>query len=258
MPKTTARRNSKPPRLQAAGTSAVRNRGQQVEPISERRTQIIKTSSRLFADYGFETTSMRQIADEVSLLPGSIYHHFDTKEDILHAILREPLKRFSQDILSISQLPVDAEHRLVASELMRFYRYIREWEVYAIILHDSKFFRRTKDFSYVQDAKSKAFRLLESILQEGVRSRLFHPNIDTYLMIGTTARMLISTASWYRIGDIYSSNRPSKYDLDHVIDFQLDCTLRLIRTPSRLEEPIPRDTCERLILSGTASQAAIE
>ncbi len=194
---------------------------------------------------------MRQIADEVDLLPGSIYHHFATKEDILHAILKEPMQRFAQDIFSISQLPVDAEHRLIASALMRFYRYIREWEVHAIILHDSKFFRRTKDFSYVQDAKMRAFRVLESILQEGVRTRLFHADIDTYLMIGTIARMLISTANWFRSGDIYSSDRPTKYTVDHVIDYQLDCILRMIRAPSRLAEPIPRDACERLILSQT-------
>jgi AcrR family transcriptional regulator len=245
------RRKAAPEPLRTARKLHLRNRSQEEKPLSDRRTQVLKASARLFAEFGFETASMRQIADAVDLLPGSIYHHFATKEDILHAVLREPLSRFSQDIFNISQLPVDAEHRLVATALMRFYRYIREWEVHAILMHDSKFFRRNKDFSYVQDRKMRAFHVLESILQEGVRARLFHPDIDTYLMIGTTARMLISTANWFRIGDIYSSDRPTKYTLDHVIDYQLDCILRMIRIPSRLEAPIPRNDCERLILFQT-------
>jgi AcrR family transcriptional regulator len=252
MPNPIVRRHKAVPEpARAAPKPYPRNRAQEEQPFSDRRTQVLKASACLFAEFGFETTSMRQIADQVDLLAGSIYHHFATKEDILHAILREPLLRFAQDIFSISQLPVDAEHRLVASVLMRFYRYMREWEVHAIILHDSKFFRRNKDFSYVQDAKIRAFHVLESILQEGVQARLFHEDIETYLTIGTTARMLISTANWFRIGDIYSSDRPTKYTLDHVIDYQLDCILRMIRTPSRLGEPTHRDACERLILFQT-------
>jgi AcrR family transcriptional regulator len=252
MPNPTVRRRKAAPEPgRAASRPSARNRPQEEPPFSDRRAQVLKSSARLFAEFGFETTSMRQIADEVNLLPGSIYHHFATKEDILHAILKEPLLRFAQDIFSISQLPVDAEHRFIASVLMRFYRYMREWEVHAITLHDSKFFRRTKDFSYVQDAKLRAFYVLESILREGVRTRLFHPDIDPYLMIGTTARMLISTANWFRSGDMYSSDRPTKYTVDHVIDHQLDCMLRMLRTPSRLAEPIPRDACERLTLVQT-------
>jgi AcrR family transcriptional regulator len=252
MPNTTVqRRKTRPRRTQAATGPNPRNRLQEAEPVTDRRTQIVKTAARLFAEFGFETASMRQIATEVDILPGSIYHHFATKEDILHTILREPMLRFAEDIFSISQLTVDAEHRLVASVLMRIYRYIRDWEVHAIVLHDSKFFRRTKDFSYVQEAKMRAFRVLESILQDGVKARLFHPDIDTYLMIGISARMLISTANWFRIGDLYSADRPSKYTLDKVIDYQLDCILRMIRTPTRLGEAIPRETCERLILFQT-------
>jgi AcrR family transcriptional regulator len=252
MQKTTViRRKARPTRTRTAAKPTARNRPQQEEPISDRRTQIVETSARLFAEFGFETTSMRQIADEVDILPGSIYHHFNTKEDILHAILRGPMPRFAQDIFSISKLPADAEHRLVASTLMQFYRYVRDWEVHTIVLHDSKFFRRHKDFSYVQDAKMRALHVLESILKEGIAARLFHADIDTYLMIGTTARMLISTANWFRIGDMYSADRPAKYTLDNVIDYHLDCVLRMIRTPSRLGEPIPRETCERLILFQT-------
>jgi AcrR family transcriptional regulator len=248
---TVHRRKAAPEPGRPARKPNARNRPQEEQPFSHRRAQVLKSAARLFAEFGFETTSMRQIAEEVDLLPGSIYHHFATKEDILHAILKQPLQRCAQDIFSISQLPVDAEHRLIASALMRFYRYMREWEVHAILLHDSKFFRRTKDFSYVQDAKMRAFHVLESILREGVRTRLFHSGIDTYLMIGTIARMLTSTANWFRSGDIYSADRPTKYTMNHVIDYQLDCMLRMIRTPSRLAEPVPRDACERLILSQT-------
>jgi AcrR family transcriptional regulator len=248
--KVSARRKSK---VQLAGYSKpteshLRARSEDKSVASDRRTQILQVSARLFAEFGFETTSVRQIADQVSILAGSLYHHFGTKEEILHEILRAPLHRITQDNARIQQLPADAEHRLVASVVVRFHQYVRDWEVHTIILHDSKFFRRRDDFSYVQEVKSRAFRMLELVLIEGMQTGLFHAGIDTYLMIGTISRMLSSAAAWFCSGDLYSANKPSRYTLDNVIDFHLDNILRMLRASSRLTRPIPREACERLIL----------
>jgi AcrR family transcriptional regulator len=213
-----------------------------------RHTQILEVSARLFAEFGFETTSVRQIADEVKILAGSLYHHFSTKEDILHEIIRSTLIQIAHEDERISHLPVDAEHRLVTTVIMRFHQYVRDWEALTIIQHDATFFRRREDFSYVQDSKSHSFRMIESILKEGMGAGLFHSDIDTYLMIGTIARLLSSAANWFRRGEIYSSDKPTDYTLDKVIDFHLDCILRMIRSPSRLNEPIPREKCEMLAM----------
>jgi hypothetical protein len=131
---------------------------------------------------------------------------------------------------------------------MRFHRYVHEGQVHSIIQNDANFFRRVEDFAYVQAAKAKSFQMQEAILKEGMEARLFHPNIDTYLMIGTFSRMVSSAAAWFRAGDIHSSNRPTGYSFDRLLDFYLDCMLRMIRMPSRLEDPIPRETCEKLAI----------
>src|SRR6185437_2136359 len=121
-----------------------------------RRAMILKAAARLFAEHGFEATSIRQIADEVDLLPGSLYHHFDTKEEILHEVIREPLIRIVDENLRISKLPIDAEQKLIATVIMRFHQYLVDWEVHAIILNDANFFRRSEEFFYVQELKSKS------------------------------------------------------------------------------------------------------
>jgi len=53
------------------------------------RAMIIDAAYRLFLSQGYHGTSMRQIADEVRLVPGGIYNHFDGKEDIFVAMLKE-------------------------------------------------------------------------------------------------------------------------------------------------------------------------
>lgn len=51
-----------------------------------KREDVLKKASGLIARRGFDGTSMRDIATAVDMLPGSLYYHFPSKEDMLLAI----------------------------------------------------------------------------------------------------------------------------------------------------------------------------
>lgn len=65
---------------------------QQAEP-RERSEIIINAAAELFNSMGYDRTSIRDIASRVGLLPGSIYHHFPSKEDLYLAVHREGFRR---------------------------------------------------------------------------------------------------------------------------------------------------------------------
>lgn len=48
-----------------------------------RRDDILQAAAALFASKGYAATSIRDIADSVGLLSGSLYYHFTSKEEIL-------------------------------------------------------------------------------------------------------------------------------------------------------------------------------
>ncbi|CAM4402937.1 HTH-type transcriptional repressor KstR2 [Mycobacterium basiliense] len=58
-----------------------------------RRTEILQTAASLIASSGLRT-SLQEIADAAGILPGSLYHHFESKE----AILIELIRRYQQDL----------------------------------------------------------------------------------------------------------------------------------------------------------------
>ncbi len=58
------------------------------EPL-ERRQIILNAAAELFSVSGYDRTSIRDIAAKVGLLPGSVYHHFPSKEALYLAVLRE-------------------------------------------------------------------------------------------------------------------------------------------------------------------------
>ena len=57
-----------------------------------RRGQILETALKLFAERGFDATSTRQIAQEVGIAEGLIFHYFPTKASLLTAILQDRLE----------------------------------------------------------------------------------------------------------------------------------------------------------------------
>lgn len=53
---------------------------------TSRRQILINEAARLFGVKGYENTSMRDIAAAIGILPGSLYHHFESKEELFVAV----------------------------------------------------------------------------------------------------------------------------------------------------------------------------
>lgn len=51
--------------------------------VADRRALVIKVAATLFRERGYSGTTVREIALEVGLTSGALFHHFSTKEDIL-------------------------------------------------------------------------------------------------------------------------------------------------------------------------------
>ncbi|MEE9560832.1 MAG: TetR/AcrR family transcriptional regulator [Acidiferrobacterales bacterium] len=61
-----------------------------------RRPQLLDTAARLFRQHGYHATSMRDIASAVGMLPGSIYYHFASKDELLVTVYREGVSRIAE------------------------------------------------------------------------------------------------------------------------------------------------------------------
>ena len=74
-------------KARAAGTN-----GATAAP-DERQDQILRAAAELFVKHGYGGTPIRDIAHQVGLLPGSVYHYFPSKEDLFVAIHREGFRQ---------------------------------------------------------------------------------------------------------------------------------------------------------------------
>ncbi len=82
-----------------------------------RRTEILHTAASLIASSGLRT-SLQEIAEAAGILPGSLYHHFESKE----AILVELVRRYYADLDRIGEIAHEkldqADPRSVADKIV--------------------------------------------------------------------------------------------------------------------------------------------
>ncbi len=80
-----------------------------------RRTLLLDEAARLFGARGYDSTSMRDIATAVGMLPGSLYYHFPSKEDLLVAVYTIGMEQMLQAVLAATSTATDPWDRLEAA-----------------------------------------------------------------------------------------------------------------------------------------------
>jgi len=63
-----------------------------------RRAEIVRAASRLFAEKGYAGTTIRDIARAVDMQSGSPFYHFKTKHDMLLAVVLEGMATISRAV----------------------------------------------------------------------------------------------------------------------------------------------------------------
>ncbi len=76
------------------------------------RETILDAASVLFAQEGYESVSMRKIADKIEYSPTTIYLYFKDKNDLLYQICEETFAQLGQQIREISEPETDLLVRL--------------------------------------------------------------------------------------------------------------------------------------------------
>jgi AcrR family transcriptional regulator len=61
------------------------------------REQLVEVATRLFAEHGYEGTSIEAVLAEANVSRGSLYHHFASKEALFEAVLQSVETRIGEE-----------------------------------------------------------------------------------------------------------------------------------------------------------------
>jgi AcrR family transcriptional regulator len=84
------------------------------EAVVDSRQEILRTAARLFQQRGYDATSMNDVAAALKLSKGGLYHHFQSKDEILFEIMNHAMEITEERVLSPVRSIADPEDRLRA------------------------------------------------------------------------------------------------------------------------------------------------
>jgi TetR/AcrR family transcriptional regulator, cholesterol catabolism regulator len=82
------------------------------ETAIDSRQDILRTAARLFQEQGYDATSMNDVAAALKLSKGGLYHHFQSKDEILFNLMNHALDITQERVVDAVQGIADPEERL--------------------------------------------------------------------------------------------------------------------------------------------------
>lgn len=237
---------------QARAPKSVKGAGRQVETKKargrdkatseageDRRSLILRKATIRFAQSGFEATTVRQIADDVNILSGSLYHHFATKDEMLLEIVMDAVILLRDETSRIVAAEADPEIKLVALVMRELGEFVQNHQVHAILYNERKLLRGREEFAEIRLAKKASYKAWRAMLEAGMAAGQFDKSLDLYQTIRTITRMLNSAAEWFSSNDETLESMVRQYSFEQVEAFYLRFILGAVRDPGRSAEPIP-------------------
>lgn len=167
--------------------------------VDNRRMLILDNAAQLFGRVGFEKGSIRDLADEMQLSKATIYHYFETKQEIYDAIF---IRTLTGLVSTVTDAVAREEHpRRKLLRLMQAHAQFfedRYWDFSTIMLGISGV-KSDQLRDQAIEWRDRYEELIRKIFREGIRTGEIR-NIDPVMGTRTILSVLNWMTRWWRPG----------------------------------------------------------
>jgi TetR/AcrR family transcriptional regulator, cholesterol catabolism regulator len=157
---------------------------------------IVAAAAKVFRTKGYHAATVRDIADEVGILKGSLYHHFESKEALLYLVVKEPIAQMFRTIAAIAEADSTATEKLRRAILAHLEAFDRHYPHLFVYLRERESVKRR--FREMIGFSPKEYeRCWQQILREGVEQEEFRPDLDIQVTSYGLLGMLNWAYKWY-------------------------------------------------------------
>jgi len=157
---------------------------------------IVAAAAKVFRTKGYHAATVRDIADEVGILKGSLYHHFESKEALLYLVVKEPIAQMYRTIAEIAAADEAAAEKLRRAIFAHLEAYDRHHPHLFVYLRERESVKRR--FREMIGFSPKEYeRCWQQILREGIESGEFRADLDIQVVSYGLLGMLNWAYKWY-------------------------------------------------------------
>lgn len=158
--------------------------------MSTRRSELTREAARLFAEKGYHGTSIGDLAEAMGVQKASLYHHIESKADLLWDVARDGAQAFHAALDEVPETlhPVEriraalrAHLAVVAEQLDIATVFVREW----------RYLEGERREEFIAERRRYEERI-RALFRDGVEQSELRTDLD----VSVAALVFLSAANW--------------------------------------------------------------
>lgn len=142
--------------------------------------RILESAIKIIGQKGFHLAKVKDIADDAGVADGTIYNYFNNKEDILITIFRVKLEEYVKKALFELSDGISADEKIKI--LVKYHIKVMTENPYLANVFQIELRQPMKEVRVkVRKHLRDYFKLIENVIEEGIKDKIFSADLDVYL-----------------------------------------------------------------------------
>ncbi len=186
--------------------------------FTKKQIHIIRIAEKLFAEKGFNGTSVRDIAEAAGVNIAMISYYFGSKEKLMQALFEERTSGLIgrvETLLKVESLTPFQKVELLIDDYIE--RLVEKQQFYKIMLHEQMLENNPVISTLLSDQKQRNAGIIEKLIKEGQEKGAFKKGIDVVFlmntMVGIGQQTFINQNLYKSYNNLEALSKEAFYDL---------------------------------------------
>ncbi|SIO89976.1 TetR/AcrR family transcriptional regulator [Nocardiopsis sp. JB363] len=159
--------------------------------------RLLSAATRLFAERGFEGTSVQEVVAAAGVTKGAMYHYFGSKDDLLFEVYARVLRMQTEHLMAISSRDAPVAERVHAAAADVIVTTVANLDDSTIFFRSMHQLAPEKQRS-VRAERRKYHELFRSMIEQGQSEGVFRADVPADLVIDYYFGSVHHLSTWYR------------------------------------------------------------
>ncbi|MFC3998374.1 TetR/AcrR family transcriptional regulator [Nocardiopsis sediminis] len=159
--------------------------------------RLLAAATRLFAEQGFERTSVQELVDAAGVTKGAMYHYFSSKDDLLYAVYQRLMSLQMRRLTEFAAAPGPIAERVRAAAADLVHTTVDNLDD-AVIFYRSMHMLSADRQAAVRKERRQYHELFRSMIEQGRSEGVFRSDVPADIVATQYFGAVHHLGRWYR------------------------------------------------------------
>ena len=161
--------------------------------------RLLAAATRLFAEHGYESTSVQEIVAVAGVTKGAMYHYFGSKDDLLYEVYARVLRMQTEHLVEIAGHDAPVTERVHTAAVDVIVTSIDNMDDTVIFFRSMHQLQESKQRT-VRAERRKYHEIFRGMVEQGQEEGVFRTDVPADLVVDYYFGSVHHLSTWYRKG----------------------------------------------------------